>query len=71
MILANAIYTIIDSFTRPSNELMILINDVGFGKQANFGGASAMSWIHTLLIVVILVVFGLAASRLVFYDQKE
>ena len=71
MILANAIYTIIDSFTRPSNELMILINDVGFGKQANFGGASAMSWIQTLLIVVILVVFGLAASRLVFYDQKE
>lgn len=71
MIFVNGIYTIIDSFTRPSNQMMILIDDVGFGKMVNYGGASAMSWIYTIVILVFLSIIAFISTKFVFYQTKD
>jgi len=71
MILVNAIYTVIDSFTSESNKVMSYVNEVY--NRAGDGNvlSSAMSWMYFLLvIVVVLVVVGII-SRFVFYQKKD
>ncbi|MGF7142971.1 ABC-type sugar transport system permease subunit [Anaerotaenia torta] len=67
LILVNAIYTIINSFTNASNEMMILIDDTIFG-QVQFGYGSAMAWIYFVLVALLLAVVSLLMSKLVFYE---
>jgi len=70
MILVNAIYTVIDAFTRSSNSVMIYIDKVY--SQANMMTvSSAMSWIYfAIVLVVIGVVAGLISSY-VFYQRRD
>ena len=67
MILVNAVYTIIDSFTRTNNPAMSYID--------NFGGdpsqAIAMSWIYFILVVLIIAAVGAIASSMVFYQRRD
>ena len=66
MILVNAAYTIIDSFTRESNIAMSFIENVGIdGEQA------AMAWIYFgIAILVIALVAGIVSS-FVFYQRRD
>ncbi len=66
LILVNAIYTIIDSFTSADNELMNLIKDTIFA-DVKYGYGSAMAWIYFLLIAVIITVVGGIVAKRVFY----
>ncbi|MFW5981847.1 MAG: carbohydrate ABC transporter permease [Halanaerobiaceae bacterium] len=68
LILTNIVYTIIDSFTRGSNELMILIQEVAFGG-AGYSVSVAMSWFYFLIIGIILVVTIKLVSKGVFYRE--
>lgn len=70
MIYANIIFTIIDSFTRPSNALMSTIQTVGF-SNSRYGLASAMSWLYALVIVLFIAVTTAVSYRLIFYQQKD
>ena len=70
MIYANIIFTIIDSFTRPSNALMSTIQTVGF-SNSRYGLASAMSWLYALVIVLFIAVTTAVGYRLIFYQQKD
>ena len=67
MILVNAVYTIIDAFTRTDNPAMSYIE--------NFNGepsqAIAMSWIYFLLVIVIIGVVAAIASSMVFYQRRD
>ncbi len=67
MILVNAVYTIIDSFTRTSNPAMKYIDEFG-GAQSQ---AIAMSWIYFLLVVIIIGVVAAIASSMVFYQRRD
>ena len=72
MILVNAIYTVIDSFTAGSNTVMNYI--VSVYESGNAGSdvlATAMYWIYFLL--VILVIAGVAGimSAYVFYQRRD
>ncbi len=67
MILVNAIYTIIDSFTSKSNVVMTYI--ASKNDQGNI--ATAMAWIYFLLIMLIIGVFVLIASAFVFYQKRD
>lgn len=69
MILVNLIYTVIDSFTASSNRVMVLIAAT-FG-QAKLSLSSAMAWIYFLVVIVIVAVFGLAASTYIFYQRRD
>lgn len=68
LILVNAIYTIIDSFTSANNELMTEIKTTIF-SQVKYGYGSAMAWIYFLLIAVIILVVGGLIARKVFYTD--
>ena len=65
MILVNAIYTVIDAFTRTTNPAMNI-------ASANSGGLGvAMSWIYFLIVALILIVVGAIASSFVFYQRRD
>ena len=66
MILVNAAYTIIDSFTRSTNPVMLYINNYGSG-----GTSIAMSWIYFLLVMVIIGVVVAIASSFIFYQRRD
>ena len=66
MILVNAIYTIIDSFTRTNNPVISFVSNLtDYGKQ------SAMSWMYFIIVGLILVVFAAIASSFVFYQRRD
>ena len=68
MILVNAIYTIIDSFTSQSNVVMKYIATIYENAQEV---ATAMSWIYFTVIMAIIGLFVLIASSFVFYQKRD
>ena len=72
MILVNAVYTVIDSFTTNSNTVMSFIQNI---KTTQIGNgdvvASAMSWIYFLIVIVIVAVVAAIASAFVFYQRRD
>ena len=72
MILVNAIYTVIDSFTSESNQVMTFINSVYNGGDPNGDViSSAMSWMYFLLVILIIAVVSLVLSAYVFYQRRD
>ncbi len=68
MILVNAVYTIIDSFTSNSNVVMSYVSRI---YESSTELATAMSWIYFLIIMAIIGVFVLIASTFVFYQKRN
>lgn len=65
-LLVNTIYTIIDSFVNPNNDIMRSINNYNF-NLFQFGYGSAISWFYFIIIVIVLIVFGGVVSRFVLH----
>ncbi len=68
MILVNAVYTIIDSFTRTTNPAMSYINKYN-GPADEV--AIAMAWMYFLIVMVIIGVVAAIASSFVFYQRRD
>ncbi len=66
MILVNAVYTVIDAFTRSNNSMMTYIKGV---MDPHF--AIAMYWIYFVIVLLIIGVVALVASTMVFYQRKD
>ena len=70
MILVNAVYTVIDSFTTDSNVVMKFIANTY--QQANGNViSSAMAWMYFLIVIGIIAVVALMCSAFVFYQRKD
>ena len=69
MILVNAVYTIIDSFTTASNVTMSFI-DGAKGAMSQIVG-DAMSWMYFLIVMVILAAIAGLLSAFVFYQRRD
>ena len=70
MILVNAVYTIIDSFTTNQNTVMKFIDGIytqSNGKEIS----SAMSWMYFLIVIIIVSIVAAIASAFVFYQRKD
>ena len=70
MILVNAVYTIIDSFTTDSNVVMTFIAN----SQSEVHGrelSTAMAWMYFLIVILILVIISGILSAFVFYQKKD
>ena len=70
MILVNAFYTIIDSFTAESNEVMQAIialspNGIPSGTQ------SALAWTYFGIVIVALLLVALLFKNFVFYNRRN
>ena len=70
MILVNAVYTIIDSFTTESNVVMTFISSV-YERPDGDVLSSAMSWIYFLIVIGIIALFAGIFSSVVFYQRKD
>lgn len=72
MILVNTIYTVIDSFTSKSNEVMTYINTIYEGTTRDARVlSSAMSWIYFLVVLVLIAAVAGIVSLFVFYQRKD
>ena len=70
MILVNAVYTIIDSFTTDSNVVMSFISQA----QSQTHGrelSTAMAWMYFLIVIAILAIVAGIMSAFVFYQKKD
>ena len=70
MILVNAIYTIIDSFTTDSNVVMSYIAQVYTQTDGNVI-SSAMAWMYFLIVLAIIGIVAGLMSAYVFYQRKD
>ncbi len=70
MILVNAIYTIIDSFTSESNSVMRYISSV-YDQAEGRVLSSAMSWIYFLVVMLIIAAVAGIMSMYVFYQRRD
>ena len=68
MILVNAVYTIIDSFTTESNIAMKFIDAV-YGSSKEVG--VSMSWMYFLIVILILAAVAGLISAFVFYQKRD
>ncbi len=70
MILVNAIYTIIDSFTSQSNAMMTYISTV-YSQPKGDVRSTAMAWMYFLVIIVVLAIVAGIMSAYVFYQRRD
>ncbi len=70
MILVNAVYTVIDSFTSQSNQIMNYISNIYTGQNGTVL-ATAMSWMYFLVVVLVLALVAGVLSAYVFYQRKD
>ena len=70
MILVNAVYTIIDSFTTESNTVMTYITNITAPSNTT-EISTAMSWMYFLIVVLALALVSGVLSAYVFYQRKD
>ena len=71
MILVNAVYTIIDSFTTNQNTVMKFIDTVYTQASGGKEISSAMSWMYFMIVILIVAAVAGIASAFVFYQKKD
>ena len=71
MILVNAIYTVIDSFTSESNKVMAYVNEIYSRPGDGNVLSSAMAWMYFLMVIAVVAVVVLIIGRFVFYQKKD
>ena len=69
MILVNAIYTVIDSFTSASNQVMRLVMETYNGGQLVL--SSAMAWFYFIIVIAIIAVVAAILSAYIFYQRRD
>ena len=68
MILVNAVYTVIDSFTSKSNVVMTFISNYQLTDNVV---ASAMSWVYFMIVIAVIAIVAGIFSAFVFYQKKD
>ena len=71
MILVNAVYTVIDSFTTESTVMSYINTASQTLKEQGMAIGAAMSWIYFLVVIAILGVIAAVCSAYVFYQKKN
>ncbi|MBE6856110.1 MAG: sugar ABC transporter permease [Ruminococcus sp.] len=65
-ILANLIFTVIDSFTSPTNKVMGRILDMK--EDWKFGEASAMAWIYFGIVLIAIAIVSAIVNKFIYYE---
>jgi len=72
MILVNAVYTVIDSFTTDSNSVMNVIAETyGSASDGAQNISAAMGWMYFLLVLLIIGAVASLFSAYVFYQRRD
>ena len=71
MILVNAVYTVIDSFTMKSNVVMQFIETTYTSPLGGQEPATAMAWMYFLLVIGIIGLVAGVCSAFIFYQRRD
>ena len=72
MILVNAVYTVIDSFTAESNRVMQFITNMYTSGGADGRVVSAaMAWVYFAIIIVLVIVVAAVLKAYTFYQRRD
>ncbi len=69
MILVNTVYTVIDSFTGTTNEVMNFIQRY-YDEQSQVV-SSAMAWIYFLIVIAVVGLVSAILSAYIFYQRRD
>ena len=69
MILVNAVYSVINAFTRTTNPAMSYINN--YFNNAAQHEATAMSWIYFIVVMLIIAIVTGIVSTFLFYQRRD
>lgn len=68
LILVNTVYTIVDSFTRSDNKVIMQIREI-ISIKVDYGLGSAMAWIYFIVIgIITAIIIGLISRKVFYYD---
>jgi ABC-type sugar transport system permease subunit len=68
MILVNIVYTVVDAFTDPTNQVMTRILEIQ--REWKYGLASAMAWTYFgIVLIALAIIFGFM-KRIVWYEDE-
>ncbi|MDE7289931.1 MAG: sugar ABC transporter permease, partial [Oscillospiraceae bacterium] len=67
MIVVNIVYTVIDSFTDTTNEVMGRLLEIQ--SEWRYGLSAAMAWSYFGIILVVLGIIFAIMNKLVWYDD--
>jgi ABC-type sugar transport system permease subunit len=70
MILVNAVYTVIDSFTTDSNTVMSFIA-AEYNQSSGQEISSAMAWMYFLIVIILVGIITAICSAFVFYQRRD
>lgn len=68
MILTNLVYTIVDTFTDPTNKVMTLI--VSKQTQWDYGLMAAMAWAYFGIVIIALAIVYLIIKNWIYYEVE-
>ena len=68
MILVNAVYTVIDAFTRTTNPMMSYLN---LQMKSLSDTATAMAWMYFIVVILIIAIVAGIVSSFIFYQRKD
>lgn len=68
MILVNAVYSVINAFTRSTNSAMSFISGFYSGNEHK---ATAMSWIYFAVVILVIAAVAGIVSTFIFYQKKD
>lgn len=66
IILVNVVYTIVDTFSDPSNAVLKQIEGL-ISSTFDYGTAAAMVWVYFVIVLVIIGIVFLVCKKLIFY----
>ena len=69
-ILVNVFYTIVDSFTKSDNSIMLLIREQSFKSNA-MGVGAAMAWFYFLVVIIVIAIIVAILSSYIYYQQRD
>lgn len=70
IILANSVYTVIDSFTSESNKVMSYILSMADTTTVD-GAQAAAAWSYFALVIITLLLVALISRKIVFYQRRN
>lgn len=71
VILVAGIYTLVDSFTDVTNEVVGYIMEITFGRWLRLGYGAALAVVYFVLVFVLMALVVRGTSRLVFYGGER
>lgn len=71
VIMVNLVYTLVDSFTDPFNQVLSYVQQTAFAGGFRLGYAASLGWIYFFIVFMVLMIVVKVTNRYVFYAGER